>query len=267
MKPRKLARLMAAVMAVLGFSAGCVVFAKAADSEGNAPEIKVFAALSTTEAVSEIASLFTSSGKGKVTTSFAATPALVWQIEHGAPANIFISADEASMDALEQHKRINPATRVDLLGNHLVLIAPAAAAVSPITIGPGFPLAALLGDKRLAVANPDRVPAGIYAKESLEKLGVWSAVESRLARADSVRTALAFVEQDVTPLGIVYSTDAAHSPKVKVVATFPEESHGPILYPAALVAANQTPGAASFLAFLNKPEARNIFTRHGFIVK
>lgn len=223
----------------------------------------IFAAASTTDAVNSASEAFAKLGKGRITASFAASSTLAKQIENGAPAAIFLSADEQWMDYLDQRKLIAPDSRVDLLGNNLVLIAPADSAVQ-VTIGPNFPLAGLLGDGRLSVGDPAHVPAGIYAQAALVKLGVWDAVKDRLAAADSVRSALAFVERGETPLGIVYGTDAAISRKVKIVATFPADSHPPILYPAALVAGHETSEARAFLDFLESPDGRAIFARYGF---
>jgi molybdate transport system substrate-binding protein len=202
-------------------------------------------------------------GKGKIVASYAASSDLARQIEHGAPADLFISADRQWADYLDQRGLLDRATRIDLLRNELVLIVPAASAAS-LAIAPGFKLAEALGDSRLAVGDPDHVPAGIYARQSLEQLGIWAAVEPKLARAGSVRGALLFVERGDCPFGIVYRSDAQSDPKVKIIGLFPEDSHSPVVYPAALVAGHQSPAAAEFLHFLAGPEAGAVFQRFGF---
>jgi molybdate transport system substrate-binding protein len=177
---------------------------------------------------------------------------------------VFISADADWMDYLAQRKLIAAASRRDVLTNHLALIAPAASALR-LALRPGFPLAKALGEGRLAVAGPD-VPAGKYGRASLQALGVWDSVKDRLAPAENVRGALAFVAQGEAPLGIVYDTDARSEPKVRIVGLFPDASHPRIVYPAALVAASQNRDAPAYLAFLQGPQAAAIFRRYGFIV-
>jgi len=228
--------------------------------------VTVFAAASLAQAITDLADVFTAKGGGKVTPSFAGSSILAKQIENGAPANLFISADEDWMNYLADRQLIVPPSRLDLLGNRLVLIA---LRESPIRgeIGPGFPLAQLLGDSRLATADPDHVPAGKYAKAALGKLGVWTGIESKLARADNVRAALALVERGECALGIVYATDAAISMKVRIVGAFPEDTHPPIVYPVALVSGKDTPASRSFLDFLKTPEARSVFEKYGFTVR
>ena len=194
--------------------------------------------------------------------SYAASSALAKQIEAGAPADLFISADVEWMDYLQQRRLIKPDTRRNLLRNRLVLIAPADSQVS-LNIAPGFPLAIVLGSGRLAMANPDAVPAGKYGKASLEALGVWRAVQSKVASTENVRAALVLVSRGEAPLGIVYRTDAAADPKVRVVGVFPENTHPPIIYPIA-VTVDGKPAAATFLSWLNTPEAHAIFQKHGF---
>lgn len=229
--------------------------------------VLVFAAASTTEAVSEAARLFAARGGGRVRASFASSSTLARQIEQGAPADLFISANPKWMDFLEARGLIVPASRFDLLGNRLVLVAPADSAAAPVPIGEGFPLAEMLGGRRLAMGDPDHVPAGIYAREALRSLGVWAEVAERLARTGDVRGALALVARGETPFGIVYASDAAAAPGVTVVGAFPQGSHPPITYPAALVAGRETSTARAFLAFLATPEARSLFERHGFAVE
>lgn len=231
-----------------------------------AETVTVFAAASLTNALTEIGNMFAGKGSGTITPSFAASSTLAKQIENGAPANVFISADEAWMNYLSEKRLIVPDSRFDLLGNRVVLVAPADATLE-VDIKPGFPLAELLGEGRLATGDPDHVPVGKYAKTALEKLGVWGRIEGKLARADNVRAALALVERGECPLGVVYSTDAAISKKVKIVGTFPEGSHPPVTYPAALIKGKDTPDARSFLTFLKTPEAKAVFEKYGFTVR
>jgi len=220
----------------------------------------VFAAASLKNALDEVAALSSS----KPVISYGASSALAKQIESGAPAQAFISADLDWMDYLEQRKLLREGTRRNILGNKLVLIAPAGGTLK-IDIRAGFPLAALLGNGRLATADPAHVPAGKYTKSALEKLGVWDAVAGKLAPAENVRAALALVARGETPLGTVYATDAAAEPKVRVVAAFPDGLHAPIVYPVALLAAAPASGAtADFVALLSSPAARQVFEKHGF---
>jgi molybdate transport system substrate-binding protein len=220
----------------------------------------VFAAASLKNALDDVAA----ASPSRPTLSYGASSALARQIEGGAPAQVFISADLEWMDYLQQRRLIREGTRRNLLGNKLALIAPAGSAVKA-DIGPGFPLAKLLGDGRLATADPAHVPAGKYTKAALEMLGVWGSVAGRLASAENVRAALALVARDEAPLGTVYATDAAAEPKVRVVATFPDGLHPPIVYPVALTAGTPATGsAADFLALLASPLARKVFEKHGF---
>jgi molybdate transport system substrate-binding protein len=220
----------------------------------------VFAAASLKNALDEVAAL----SAAKPAIAYGASSALAKQIEAGAPAQVFISADLDWMDYLEQRRLLRPGTRRNILGNTLVLIAPAESRVKA-RIAPGFPLAALLGGGRLATADPAHVPAGKYTKAALEKLGVWDSVSGRLAPAESVRAALALVARGEAPLGTVYSTDAAVEPRVRVVAVFPEGLHPAIVYPAALTQSAPVSGpAADFLALLVSAAARNVFQKYGF---
>jgi molybdate transport system substrate-binding protein len=187
------------------------------------------------------------------------------QIEQGAPADVFLSADIDWMDYGAKHNLIKNDTRFDLLGNRLVLIAPKDSAIGQVNIGPGFDLAALAGSGRIAVGDVRAVPAGLYAKAALEKLGSWAAVEPKLAMAESVRGALVLVSRGEAPLGIVYETDAKIEPAVKIVGTFPADSHPPIVYPVALTAAAK-PEAVPYLAFLRTRQAKTIFEGYGFNV-
>ena len=229
--------------------------------------VTVFAAASTTNAVTDIAKLYMDQQKDKVRISFASSSTLAKQIDNGAPADIFISANKKWMDYLEAQKMIAPKSRVDLLGNRIVLIVPAESDVKHIDIKTGFPLASFLGDGRLAMGDPEHVPAGIYGKEALIRLKVWEKVKNKVAAMKDVRAALAMVERGEVPVGLVYSTDAAISRKVRVVGVFPPESHSPIVYPAAVVADRATPAVERFMAFLGSPAARTIFERYGFSVK
>jgi len=248
-------------------AAGVLAFAAAGPIRAaDLPEVKVFAAASTTDALNEIGALFAAAGKGKLSASYASSSTLAKQIENGAPAQVFISADEQWADYLSSRKLLDDTSRIDLLGNRLALIAPVDSKVE-LGIVPHFPLAAQLKDGRLAVGDPDHVPAGIYTEAALKKLEVWKDVENKLARGDSVRAALAYVERGECPLGIVYITDALIDPKVRVVATFPAGTHKPISYPAALVAGQQTPAAKAFLDFLHGPEAKDVWYKYGFLVK
>ena len=234
--------------------------ARAADAP---PEITVYAAASLTDALGELGKAYEAMGKGKIVASYASSSDLARQIEHGAPADLFVSADQLWADYLDQRGLLDKPSRIDLLRNELVLVAPAASTVT-LAIAPKFKLAEELGDNRLAVGDPDHVPAGIYARQSLEQLGIWASVEPKLARAGSVRAALLFVERGDCPFGIVYRSDAQSDPKVKVIGIFPETSHSPVVYPAALVAGHHSAAAVEFLHFLTTPSAMAVFQRYGF---
>jgi molybdate transport system substrate-binding protein len=225
----------------------------------------VFAAASLKNALDDAAKAYEAKTGHKVIISYAGSSALAKQIEQGAPADIFISADLDWMDYLAGKNLIKNETRRNFLGNRLVLVAPADSTLS-IKIAPGFELARALGNNRLAVADPASVPAGKYAKASLEKLGVWDSVKDKLAQAENVRAALAFIAQGEAPLGIVYQTDATAEPKVKIVDTFPADSHAPIIYPVAQTASSTNPDASVFLDYLGSEDARKIFEGQGFAV-
>jgi molybdate transport system substrate-binding protein len=237
-------------------------FVSAAAADGR--PVLVFAAASLKTALDAIAAEWRAGTGGRVTISYAASSTLAKQIENGAPADLFISADQDWMDYLQQRQLIDPTTRIDLLGNSLVLIAPAGGAAS-VTIAPGFPLAALLGDGRLAMADPDAVPAGRYGKAALSALGVWPGVAGRIAAAENVRAALLLVARGEAPLGIVYRTDAAAEPSVRIVGTFPSDSHPPIVYPMALTV-TASPDAPAFATYLHGLAARKLFEAQGFTV-
>jgi molybdate transport system substrate-binding protein len=241
--------------------------AVAGNSAGIADEaVTVFAAASTTDAVMEIGELFSSRGLGRMTASFASSSTLAKQIENGAPADVYISANKKWMDYLQAGDRIDPASRFDLLSNRIVLIVPGESPLTAVEVVPHFPLAELLGEGRLAMGDPDHVPAGIYGKQALEDLKAWSSVQDRIAPMKDVRTALVMVECGEVPLGLVYATDAAISKKVRVVGQFPPGSHPAIVYPVALVAGRQTAAAQRFGEFLRSPAAKAVFQKYGFIV-
>jgi molybdate transport system substrate-binding protein len=232
------------------------------DAAAQARPVLVFAAASLKTALDAIAAEWHRETGKAATISYAASSTLAKQIDNGAPAELFISADQDWMDYLQQRKLIDPNTRVDLLGNRLVLIAPADSAAR-VTIARGFPLAALIGDGRLAMGDPGAVPAGRYAKAALTALGVWPAVAGRIAAAENVRAALLLVARGEAPLGIVYRTDAAAEPAIRIVGTFPPDLHPPIVYPMALTIA-ASPDAAAFGAYLRGPTARALFEAQGF---
>jgi molybdate transport system substrate-binding protein len=226
------------------------------------PNLVVLGASSLTDALNEIGPAFTAKTHQGVTLSYAASSALARQLEAGASADVFVSADTEWMDYLQARNLIDASTRRNVVGNRLVLISPADSTVT-IKITPHFGLANLLGDGRLATGNPDSVPVGKYARSALTKLGVWSQVQDKIAAADNVRGALALVARGEAPLGIVYRTDALIEKKVRIVAEFPASSHDPIVYPAAATAPDH-PGAADFVKFLSSPAARAIFAKYGF---
>ncbi|WP_439154903.1 molybdate ABC transporter substrate-binding protein [Yoonia sp.] len=230
-----------------------------------ADEITVFAATSMTTALAEIAEDFETATGHDLVMSFAGSSALARQVQQGAPADIFISANPGWMDVLEVDGLVEKGTRFDLLGNSMVLIA-AGADAAPVDIEPGMDLAGLLGDGRLAMALVDAVPAGIYGKASLEALGLWDGIAAQVAQADNVRAALAFVATGEAPYGIVYATDAVADGRVSVVGTFPAETHPPIIYPVADLANRDIPAEAAFLEYLRGAQARAAFERQGFTV-
>lgn len=230
-----------------------------------AADVTVFAAASMKTALDEIAVRYAEETGNRLVASLAASSALARQIQQGAPADVFVSASTDWMDALEKDGLIDPASRFDLLGNRIVLVAHGAGAPQ-VTVAPGMDLAGMLGDGRLSMAMVDSVPAGVYGKAALVSLGVWDAVAPKVAQADNVRAALALVSTGEAPFGIVYATDAAADPGVSVVATFPADTHPPIVYPAARITASQNPLAEELLAYLRGPAARAAFERQGFAV-
>ena len=230
----------------------------------------VLAAASLQEALTDAARAWTARRHAPPVLSFAGSSALARQIEAGAPADLFVSADEEWMDHVAAKRLIRANTRASFLSNRLVLIAPVASRARGklrLTIGRDFPLARLLGNGRLALADPDAVPAGKYARAALSNLGVWGAVSPRVARAENVRAALALVERGEAPFGVVYATDARASNRVRVVGVFPANSHPPITYPVALLARSTNREAEGFRRFLISREGKAIFARRGFGVR
>ena len=223
----------------------------------------VLAAASLQDSLTAAAERWAAKGHPKPVVSFAASSALARQVEAGAPADVFVSADEEWMNYLAQRRLIQPQSRVSFLTNSLILVAPAASRVR-IAIGPRMPLARTLGPGRLAMADPMSVPAGKYGKEALTRLGVWPTVGGKVASAENVRAALQLVNRGEAPLGIVYATDARAAPGVRVVGTFPASSHTPITYPVAALAASRNPEGEGFRRFLVSAEGKTIFRRFGF---
>jgi molybdate transport system substrate-binding protein len=228
-------------------------------------EIVVFAAASLKNALDAVNAQWQKETGKKASISYAASSALAKQIEQGAPAQMFISADLDWMDYLAGKSLIKADTRSNLLGNRIVLIAPKDKA-QPVDIKPGFDLAKILGGGRLSMANVASVPAGKYGKAALEKLGVWASVSNSIAQAENVRAALLLVSRGEAPAGIVYQTDAAADPGVAIIGVFPEDTHPPVIYPIALTASSSNPDAAAFLAYIRSPKAKPIFEAQGFTV-
>jgi molybdate transport system substrate-binding protein len=235
----------------------------AAPASAQEKTITVFAAASLKNALDDVNIAFSKQSGIKVVASYAATSALARQIEQGAPADIFASADLDWMEDAARKKFIKSDTRVNLLGNRLVLIAPKDARISNVKIEPGLDLAELIGNGRIASGEVTSVPVGKYAKDALEKLGMWASVEKKLAFADNVRAALALVARGEAVLGIVYETDARVEPGVKIVGRFPEDSHPAMVYPVAATA-NAKPDANSYIAFLRSQTAKAVFEHYGF---
>ena len=229
--------------------------------------LTVFAAASTTNAVSEISDIFNRRHHLSVLPSFASSSTLAKQIENGAPADIYISASMAWMDYLEKEQMIEKGTRIDLLGNRIVLIVPTDSNVVKVQITQNFNLLNIIGDGRISMGDPDHVPAGIYARQALDTFGVWTTTKNHVAPSKDVRAALTLVERGESPIGLVYATDAAMADKVRVVATFPQTSHPPIIYPVAVVAGKRSPATDRFMALLRSPEARAVFVKFGFTVR
>ncbi len=256
-------RLKPGIVAAL---ATCIVMAFA-PARAQTPSVTVFAAASLRTALDEIAAQWRKDTGKSVRISYAASGPLAKQIEAGAPADIFVSADIAWMDYLAERKLIEPETRRNLLGNALVLVAPADSKAPPIELNAQTDFNALLGrDGRLVMGDPKSVPAGDYAQNALTSLGLWDKVKSRLAQTESVRAALVFVARGEAPLGIVYRSDAHAERHVKVLGTFPESSHPPIVYPMAITAGSANPDAKAFYEYLGSTAASAIFKREAFEV-
>ncbi len=248
--------------AFLALAAAAIALSPAAAQKGKPP--LVLAAASLQESLTAAADAWVKRGHAKPTISFAASSALARQIDAGAPADLFISADEPWMDDVQKNGHVAPGTRVSFLANRLVLVAPASSKAT-LPIHKDMPLAQALGDGKLAMADPDSVPAGKYGKAALTSLGVWPQVQAKVARGDSVRAALAFVERGEAPFGIVYETDARASKGVRVVGVFPENSHPPITYPIARLTSSTSSEAEGFRLFLISATGRALFQSYGFL--
>jgi molybdate transport system substrate-binding protein len=251
-----------AVMVIAGalvMSAGSMI-----PMAAHAQTVLVFAAASLKNALDDVDTAHRKQGGARAVVSYLASSTLARQIENGAPADVFFSADLEWMAYLDKRGLIRPQSRTNLLRNELVLVAPAQSKLS-IAVEAGFPLGDQLAGGRLAIADPDHVPAGKYAKSALEALGVWPSVARRLARAENVRAALLFVSRGEAPLGVVYRTDAAADKQVRIAGVFPAGSHPPIVYPVALLAGSRSRGAQAYFDFVRSPAAMTIFRRHGFL--
>jgi molybdate transport system substrate-binding protein len=252
------------LMAAGTVAAALIVAAWILPAQAQTRDILVFGAASLKNALDEANAQYQRDTGRKVVVSYGASSALTRQIENGAPADVFISADLDWMGYLAQRQLIKPDTRANFLGNNIVLVAAADSNLT-LTIAPNFPLAQALGNGRLAMADPASVPAGKYGKAALEALGVWPSVAGKIAPAQDVRATLAFVARGEAPLGIVYQTDAAADKGVKIVGTFPASSHPPIIYPIALTATSTNADAGGYIAFLKSPAARAAFEKQGFV--
>lgn len=245
--------------------AGAMTVVAGGPAMAQSRDVVILAATSLKNALDEAAAAWTKQSGKAPKISYAASPALARQIEAGIPADLFISADVPWMDHVAERKLIKAPSRVDFLGNEIVLIAARDSKLG-LRIGKGFALRGALGDGRLAMANIDAVPAGKYGKAALESLGVWASVADRVAQAENVRMALTLVSRGEAPLGIVYRTDAAADPNVRIVGAFPADTHPPIVYPMALLASSTNPDAEALVAFLRTPAGQAFFTRQGFVV-
>ena len=249
------------VKILFAFAIVCGVSSSPASAEDK--NLTVFAAASMKNALDDVDAAYTAKTGVKVVASYAASSVLAKQIDQGAPADIFLSADTDWMDYAATRKAINTTTRTNLLGNSIVLIAPKDSAIDKVAIASGFDLASLAGPGRIATGDVNSVPAGKYAKAALEKLGAWQAAAPKFAMAESVRAALTLVARGEAVLGIVYATDAKVEPEVKIIGTFPADSHPPIIYPVAATT-SAGPASADYLAFLHTPAAKTIFEKYGF---
>jgi molybdate transport system substrate-binding protein len=266
MTTRRGLAVMALVAMMIGFVAGPVSAQKKAapPAEAKSPVV-VFAAASLKTALDEIAAAFKKDTGNELTINYASSAVLAKQIEQGAPADVFVSADLQWMDYLEKAQLIAPLTRRNLLGNKLVLVEPSDQSTK-LVIEKGFDLAGATGDGKIAVCSVTSCPGGIYAKEALVSLEVFPSVEPKLAQADNIRAALALVSRGEARFGIVYATDAKADPKVRVVGTFPDATHKPIVYPVALVASSTNPAAPKAISFLSSQAATKIFLAQGFAI-
>ena len=252
------------VGALAAFAAVLVASPRASAQE----PVTVFAAASLTAAVERIAELYEADTGTPVRLSFAASSTLARQITAGAPAQIYLSANERWMDHVAEAGLIDEGSRVSALSNRLVLIAPADSDLNQVTVDASLDVAALVDEgARIAMADPDHTPVGLYAKEALATLGLWAEVAPRLARTAEVRAAVALVASGEAPLGVVYATDAAVTPAVKIVGSIPPETHTPISYPFAIVEGHAEPAVEDVFAFLRGPEARAVFEEAGFTVR
>lgn len=254
---------MARALLVLLLGLAALVAASSVSAQSGGTQVTLFAAASTTDAVNEIAEAYAAHGGGSLRPVFAASSTLARQIEQGAPADLYLSANITWMDHLEAEALLAPESRVPLLANRLVLIAPADTAPR-LSLAADTDLRAALAGGRLAVGDPAHVPAGIYARQALQALNLWEQVADRLAQASNVRAALALVERGEAAAGIVYETDAAISTRVRIVGTFPAAAAPEITYPLAIVAGRDRPGVRSLYRFLRGPLAAAIFRKHGF---
>lgn len=246
-----------------GLLAAFTLLCGAAPAPAQNRSLTVFAAASMKNALDEVDAAYTARTGVRIVASYAASSALAKQIEQGAPADVFVSADADWMDYAIAKRTINEPTRVNLLGNSIVLIAPKQSKLDKVTIGAGFDLSRLAGDGRIATGDVKAVPSGKYARAALEKLGAWQAAEPKFAMAENVRAALTLVARGEAPLGIVYATDAKVEPGVKIVGAFPADSHPAIIYPVAATTTAKTE-AGNYLAFLRSPAAKAIFEKYGF---
>jgi molybdate transport system substrate-binding protein len=259
---KKLLRGVAATLLLtVGFAASAALQPVKAQDQG----IVVFAAASLKDALDDINGQWQKETGKSAKISYASSLALAKQIEQGAPADVFVSADLDSMDCAQGKSLIKTDSRANILGNRLVLVAEKSS-TAKVDIKPGFDLAGLLGSGRLAMGDIASVPAGKYGKAALENLKVWSSVEGKVASADNVRAALLLVSRGEAPFGIVYQTDAAADPNVKIVGVFPENSHPPIIYPIALTATAKSPDAAAFVAYVKSAKAAPLFIKQGFTI-
>jgi molybdate transport system substrate-binding protein len=242
-----------------------VIFGLSRPALAQTAPVTVFAAVSLKDVLEEAGQAFMAAGGPDIRFSFAASSAIAKQIENGAPADLFASADLRWMDYATQKKLIQPETRINLVGNNLVVVAPLESLLVKLDLTTEA-LTKALGDGRLAIGEVNSVPVGLYTKAALQKLGLWGVVENHLAQTENVRAALVFVARGEVPLGIVYATDAKADPKVKVVAAIPSDSHEPIVYPFAVTTSAKGEGAAQFLDYLKGPSGKTIFEKFGFPV-